>query len=41
MKRRSQLDQIRESLRLQLVYNTFLKYGMDIIWRRWRGKGEE
>ncbi len=34
MKRRSQLDQIRESLRLQLVYNTFLKYGMDIAFDR-------
>jgi ubiquinone biosynthesis protein len=28
------LDRIRESLRLQKVYNTFLRYGMDILFDR-------
>ena len=29
--RKSRLDSIRESLRLQQVYNVFLRYGMDIL----------
>jgi len=34
MKRRSQIDQVRESLRLQQVYNTFLKYLLDVAFDR-------
>ncbi|MFN2188264.1 MAG: AarF/UbiB family protein, partial [Candidatus Promineifilaceae bacterium] len=34
MKRRSQIEQVRESLRLQQVYNTFLKYGLDAAFER-------
>ena len=34
MKRRSTLDQVRENLRLQQVYNTFLRYGMDLLFDR-------
>jgi ubiquinone biosynthesis protein len=32
--RRSSLDKIRESLRLQQVYNTFLRYGWDVLFDR-------
>jgi ubiquinone biosynthesis protein len=34
MKRRSQMDTVRESLRLQQLYNTFLRYLMDIAFDR-------
>ncbi|MGD2078728.1 MAG: AarF/UbiB family protein, partial [Chloroflexota bacterium] len=33
--RRSSLDKIRESLRLQQVYNVFLRYGYDSLFDRW------
>jgi ubiquinone biosynthesis protein len=33
--RRSTLDKIRESLRLQQVYNVFLRYGYDSLFDRW------
>lgn len=32
--RRSTLDQARESLRLQQVYNVFMRYGMDVLFDR-------
>lgn len=32
---RSSLDRFRESLRLQQVYNVFLRYGMDYAFERW------
>jgi ubiquinone biosynthesis protein len=32
--RRTSIDKIRESLRLQQVYNTFLRYGWDILFDR-------
>ncbi|GMQ78744.1 MAG: AarF/ABC1/UbiB kinase family protein [Anaerolineae bacterium] len=31
MKKRGRVDQFRESIRLQKVYNTFMRYGMDIL----------
>ena len=31
MRRRSSLDSVRESLRLQQIYNVFMQYGMDIL----------
>ena len=31
MARKTRLDSIRESLRLQKVYNTFLRNGMDML----------
>jgi len=34
--KRSRIDSIRESLRLQQVYNVFLRYGWDLVFRRWR-----
>ena len=34
--KRSGLDNIRESLRLQQVYNVFLRYGWDLAFQRWR-----
>ncbi|MFN2219453.1 MAG: ABC1 kinase family protein [Anaerolineae bacterium] len=34
--KRTRLDSIRESLRLQQVYNVFLRYGWDMIFQRWR-----
>lgn len=34
--KRSQLDRVRESLRLQQVYNVFLRYGWDLAFQRWR-----
>jgi hypothetical protein len=37
--RRSSLDKIRESLRLQQVYNVFLRYGWDILFERWENVG--
>jgi ubiquinone biosynthesis protein len=33
--RRSTLDKFRENLRLQQVYNTLLRYGIDILFDRW------
>ena len=43
MKKRSRIDKFRESIRLQKTYNTFMRYGMDILldrgllgdFRRW------
>jgi ubiquinone biosynthesis protein len=37
--RRSRLDSVRESLRLQQVYNVFLRYGWDLAFQRWRTLG--
>lgn len=34
--KRSRIDSIRENLRLQQVYNVFLRYGWDLVFRRWR-----
>ncbi|MEA3441514.1 MAG: AarF/UbiB family protein [Chloroflexota bacterium] len=34
--KRSRIDSIRESLRLQQVYNVFLRYGWDTAFSRWR-----
>jgi ubiquinone biosynthesis protein len=34
--KRSGLDNVRESLRLQQVYNVFLRYGWDLAFQRWR-----
>jgi ubiquinone biosynthesis protein len=34
--KRSRLDSVRESLRLQQVYNVFLRYGWDLAFQRWR-----
>jgi ubiquinone biosynthesis protein len=34
--KRSSLDNVRESLRLQQVYNVFLRYGWDLAFQRWR-----
>jgi ubiquinone biosynthesis protein len=34
--KRSRLDSARESLRLQQVYNVFLRYGWDLAFQRWR-----
>jgi len=34
--KRSTLDNVRESLRLQQVYNVFVRYGWDLIFQRWR-----
>ncbi len=34
MKQRNRVDQIRESLRLQQVYNVFMRYGMDMLFDR-------
>jgi ubiquinone biosynthesis protein len=34
--KRSGLDSVRESLRLQQVYNVFLRYGWDLAFQRWR-----
>ncbi|UCG22745.1 MAG: hypothetical protein JSW55_11225, partial [Chloroflexota bacterium] len=31
---RSTVDQVRESLRLQQVYNVFMRYGMDLLFER-------
>lgn len=31
MRRRSSLDSVRESLRMQQIYNVFMQYGMDIL----------
>ena len=40
MEQASTLDKVRENLRLQQVYNVFLRYGLDILFerfgRRWR-----
>jgi len=33
--RRSNVDKVRESLRLQQVYNVFLRYGWDFTFQRW------
>jgi len=34
--KRSRLDSVRESLRLQQVYNVFLRYGWDLAFQRWQ-----
>jgi ubiquinone biosynthesis protein len=34
--KRNTLDNVRESLRLQQVYNVFLRYGWDLAFQRWR-----
>jgi ubiquinone biosynthesis protein len=34
--KRTRLDDVRESLRLQQVYNVFLRYGWDLAFQRWR-----
>ena len=34
--KRNRLDGVRESLRLQQVYNVFLRYGWDLAFQRWR-----
>jgi ubiquinone biosynthesis protein len=34
--KRTRLDEVRESLRLQQVYNVFLRYGWDLAFQRWR-----
>jgi ubiquinone biosynthesis protein len=34
--KRNTLDNVRESLRLQQVYNVFLRYGWDLFFQRWR-----
>jgi ubiquinone biosynthesis protein len=34
--KRTRLDSVRESLRLQQVYNVFLRYGWDLVFQRWR-----
>ena len=34
--KRSTLDNVRESLRMQQVYNVFVRYGWDLIFQRWR-----
>jgi ubiquinone biosynthesis protein len=34
--KRSRIDNVRESLRLQQVYNVFLRYGWDLAFQRWR-----
>lgn len=33
--KRSSLDKLRENLRLQQIYNVFLRYGWDIVFDRW------
>ena len=33
--KRSRLDRVRESLRLQQVYNVFVRYGWDLAFQRW------
>ena len=38
--KRSRIDSIRESLRLQQVYNVFLRYGWDLAFQRWRLLGK-
>jgi ubiquinone biosynthesis protein len=34
--KRNRFDSVRESLRLQQVYNVFLRYGWDMVFQRWR-----
>jgi len=34
--KRNTLDNVRESLRLQQVYNVFVRYGWDLAFQRWR-----
>ncbi len=34
--KRTRIDNVRESLRLQQVYNVFLRYGWDLAFQRWR-----
>jgi ubiquinone biosynthesis protein len=38
--KRSSLDSVRENLRLQQVYNVFLRYGWDLAFQRWRLLGD-
>ena len=37
--KRTGLDSVRESLRLQQVYNVFLRYGWDLAFQRWQMLG--
>jgi ubiquinone biosynthesis protein len=37
--KRSGLDSVRENLRLQQVYNVFLRYGWDLAFQRWQMLG--
>lgn len=37
--KRSSLDNIRENLRLQQVYNIFVRYGWDLAFQRWKFLG--
>jgi len=37
--KRTRIDSVRESLRLQQVYNVFLRYGWDMAFQRWRMLG--
>ena len=37
--KRTRLDSVRESLRLQQVYNVFLRYGWDLAFQRWEWLG--
>ncbi len=34
--KRARFDSVRESLRLQQVYNVFLRYGWDMVFQRWK-----
>ncbi len=34
--KRNRFDNVRESLRLQQVYNVFLRYGWDLAFQRWK-----
>jgi ubiquinone biosynthesis protein len=34
--KRTRIDSVRENLRLQQVYNVFLRYGWDLAFQRWR-----
>jgi ubiquinone biosynthesis protein len=38
--KRTRLDDVRESLRLQQVYNVFLRYAWDLAFQRWRLLGD-
>jgi ubiquinone biosynthesis protein len=38
--RRTTVDKLRENLRLQQVYNTFMRYGWDILFDRWANVGD-
>ncbi len=38
--KRSSLDKVRESLRLQQVYNVLLRYGLDVLFDHWESIGD-